>query len=329
MQRSLQLSRAKAQLSQEALAEAETTIDLLTEALTVAESRLRHYENQPRTRRTDPPRQRRQEIDIAMSLRDLCRHVESTCGTHGGAHGGAQPDMESFDGRRDSLDSHQQHTPMSLSERATAAEKLLSSVTRQRKVVRFIKRAVSFILHPFILSSFHPFILSSGLFCFLQFQETTAFYISVHRVTVPVLINTPYLIVIWCINYKFCFIPFLTNVFFCYCPFCCPAFSPFPCFITVITAHCTLHTPHCTLHTAHCTLHTAHCNTTHTPHTHDTGFGRCRSKSHQRHSCSTKSKERFGPSSGGCQTSRDGTAHYACIDKAAEKGSTYNPKLKT
>jgi hypothetical protein len=174
MQRSLQLSRAKAQLSQEALAEAETTIDLLTEALTDAESRLRHYENQPRTRRTDPPRQRRQEIDIAMSLRDLCRHVESTCGTHGGAHGGAQPDMESFDGRRDSLDSHQQHTPMSLSERATAAEKLLSSVTRQRKVVRFIKRAVSFILHPFILSSFHPFILSSfhpDYFAFCNFRK--------------------------------------------------------------------------------------------------------------------------------------------------------------
>ena len=166
MQRSLQLSRAKAQLSQEALAEAETTIDLLTEALTVAESRLRHYENQPRTRRTDPPRQRRQEIDIAMSLRDLCRHVESTCGTHGGAHGGAQPDMESFDGRRDSLDSHQQHTPMSLSERATAAEKLLSSVTRQRKVVRFIKRAVSFILHPFNLSSFHP-----DYFAFCNFRK--------------------------------------------------------------------------------------------------------------------------------------------------------------
>ena len=118
LQRSLQLARAKAELSQEALNEAETTIDLLTEALTNAESRLQYYENKPQKKKDgrSGPSQRRTEIDIAMSLRELCRSIEIMSG---------QSDEESFDGRRSSLDPDQHQ--VLLPERALAAEQLLKA----------------------------------------------------------------------------------------------------------------------------------------------------------------------------------------------------------
>ena len=118
LQRSLQLARAKAELSQEALNEAETTIDLLTEALTNAESRLQYYDNKPQKNKDgrSGPSQRRTEIDIAMSLRELCRSIEIMSG---------QSDEESFDGRRSSLDPDQHQ--VLLPERALAAEQLLKT----------------------------------------------------------------------------------------------------------------------------------------------------------------------------------------------------------
>jgi hypothetical protein len=136
MRRSLQLARAKAELSQEALNEAEATIELLTEALSQADLQLKQYE---RHQNPAPPvlqpqpnssqQQRREHIEIAMSLRELCRTIESMCN---------MPDTESYNGRRTSIVSNQeqqeqqeQPAQMSLQERSIEAEHLLKRYAKK------------------------------------------------------------------------------------------------------------------------------------------------------------------------------------------------------
>jgi hypothetical protein len=129
--RSLQLARAKATLSQDALNEAEATIDLLTEALAQAESKIQFYEKETNNKDQEkniPPTKRREQMEIAMSLRELCRTIESLCGI---------PDQESFDGRRNSYDPNQsQMSPqqMSLQERSIEAEHLLKRYAKQAEL---------------------------------------------------------------------------------------------------------------------------------------------------------------------------------------------------